>query len=156
MALWGLGLGVGLGAAYGTLVGAPIVIFGIFGPPLGAMCGAIAGLPLGLLEGLVLGAVSVLQHRRAAPSDFVWYRRTAQLACVVACILAVGSFWGIELWRVGGWASVRVAFTRDLLETFILVVGPLVIATGATWFAARRVAGTYAHELAGGSPLEES
>ena len=43
---------MGLGAAYGTLVGAPIVIFG---PPLGAMCGAIAGLPLGLLEGVVLG-----------------------------------------------------------------------------------------------------
>jgi hypothetical protein len=157
MALWGLGLGVGLGAAYGMLVGAPFPIYGIFGPPLGAMFGAIAGLPLGLLEGLVLGSLSVWQHRRAAPAgDFVCYRRTAQLACVVACILAVVSFWGIEFWRVGGWASVRVAFTRDLLEAFVLVVGPLVIATGATWFAARRVAGTYAHELAGGSPLEES
>jgi len=116
----------------------------------------MAGLPLGLLEGLVLGAVTVLQHRRAAPGNFVWYRRTAQLACVVACILAVVSFWGIEFWRVGGWASVRVAFTRDLLEAFILVVGPLVIATVATWFVARRVAGQYARETAARLPLEET
>jgi hypothetical protein len=156
MTLWGLGLGVGLGAAYGTLVGIPFVIFSIFGPPLGAMCGAIAGLPLGLLEGVVLGALTVLMHRGGAPGDSVRYRRAAQLACIVACILSVVSFWGITFWRERDSASVRVAFTRDLLEAFILVVGPLVIATVASWFAARRVAGTYAHELAGGSPLEES
>jgi hypothetical protein len=156
MALWALGLGLGLGAAYGTLIGIPSVIFVIFGPPLGAMYGAIAGLPLGLLEGVVLGALTVLTHRGGAPGDSLRYRRTAQLACVVACMLAVVSFWGIELWRVGGWASVRVAFTRDLLEAFILVVGPLVIATVATWFVARRVAGQYARETAARLPLEET
>ena len=148
MTLWGLGLG--LGAAYGTLVGIP------FGPPLGAMLGAMAGLPLGPLEGLVLGVVTVLRHRGVAPEDSLWYRRAAQLACVVACILAVVSFWGITLWRVGGWASVRVAFTRDLLEALILVAGPLILATGATWWAARRVAGQYARQIAAGPPLEES
>jgi len=156
MALWGLGLGVGLGAAYGTLVGIPLFPYGIFGPPLGAMCGAIAGLPLGLLEGVVLGALTVLTHRGGAPGDSLRYRRAAQLACVVACILAVVSFWGITFWRERDSASVRVAFTRDRLEALILVVGPLLVATGATWFAARRVAGQYAHEIAAGPPLEGS
>jgi hypothetical protein len=157
MALWGLGLGLGLGAAYGTLVGIPlyplISIFSLLGPPLGAWCGIIAGLPLGLLEGVVLGALTVLMHRGGAPGDFMWYRRTAQLACVVACILAVVSLWGIIFWRERDSASVRLAFTRDLLEALILVVGPLLVATGATWFAARRVAGQYVRESAGGAPL---
>lgn len=147
---------MGLGAAYGTLVGAPVPIYGIFGPPLGAMCGAIAGLLLGLLEGLLLGALTVLMHRRGAPGDSLRYRRAAQLVCVVACILAVVSFWGITFWMERDSASVRLAFTRDRIESLILVVGPLVIATGASWFAARRVAGTYAHELAGGALLEKS
>jgi hypothetical protein len=155
MTLWGLGLGVGLGAAYGTLVGIPFVIFVIFGPPLGAMYGAIAGLPLGLLEGVVLGVLTVLMHRRGAPDDSLRYRRTAQLACVVACILAVASFWGITFWRERDSASVRLAFTRDWLEALILVVGPLLVATGATWFAARRVAIRYARETSARAPLEK-
>jgi hypothetical protein len=156
MALWGLGLGLGLGAAYGTLVGIPFVIFGIFGPPLGAMYGAIAGLPLGLLEGVVLGALTVLMHRGGAPDDPLRYRRRAQLACVVVlCILAVVSSWGITFWRARESASVRLAFTRDWLEALILVVGPLLVATGATWFAARRVALRYARETSARSPLEE-
>jgi hypothetical protein len=156
MALWGLGLGVGLGAAYGTLVGIPFVPFGlVFGPVLGAMYGTMAGLPLGLLEGVVLGALTVLQHRGGALGNSLRYRRAAQLACVVACMLAVVSFWGITFWRERDSASVRVAFTRDLLEALILVVGPLVVATGATWFAARRVADTYARETIARSPRQE-
>jgi hypothetical protein len=119
------------------------------------MYGAMAGFPLGLLEGVVLGTVTVLRHRRGAPADFMWYRRSAQLACVVACILAVASFWGIVFWRERDSTSVRVAFTRDLLEALILVVGPLLVATGASWWAARRVAGRYARELGAGSTPEE-
>jgi hypothetical protein len=60
----------------------------------GAMFGAMAGLSLGLLEGLVLGAISMLRHRRGAPGDPSHYRRVAGLACVAACVLAVASFWG--------------------------------------------------------------
>ena len=159
MGLWGLGLGLGLGAAYGTLTGLPFVLLvGILGLPLGAMLGAMygamAGLPLGLLGGVVLGALTVLHHLRAAPGDSLRYQRTAQLACVVACILAVVAFWGITFWRdPDPAASVRIALTRDLLETFIFEAGPLLVATGATWFAARRVAGQYAREVAGGAPL---
>jgi hypothetical protein len=123
---------------------------------LGAWYGTIAGLPLGVLEGLVLGVVTVLVHRGGAPGDFMWYRRAAQLACVVACILAVASFWGVVFWRgPDPAASVRLAFTRDLLEDLIFVVGPLLVATGATWVAARRVAGQYGSETAAESPLEE-
>ena len=77
------------------------------------------------------------------------------MACVAACVLAVAAFWGVVFWRPGDSSSVRVAFTRDLLEALILVTGPLLLATGATWFAARRVAGQYASEAATGSTLEE-
>jgi len=63
---------------------------------------------------------------------------------------------GVTFWRDGdSAASVRVAFTRDLLEALILVAGPLLLATVATWLAARRVAGQYARETAAGAPLEE-
>ena len=149
MALWGLGLGLGLGAAYGTLVGIPfypLILF--FGPLLGAMYGTMAGLPLGLLAGVVLGAVTVLHHRGGAPRHSDRYRRAAQLACVASCVLAVALFWGVLFWRAGDPAAgVRVALTRDLPETLILVAGPLLIATGATWWAARRVAGQYMDEF---------
>ena len=147
MALWGLGLGLGLGAAYGTLVGIPFYPFTIFGPPLGAMYGSIAGLPLGLLEGVVLGAVTVLLHRGGAIHDPIRYRRAAELACVVACMLAVALFWVVAFWRIDGPASTLAVIIRDLLETFILVAGPLLIATGASWWAARRVAVRYMDEL---------
>jgi hypothetical protein len=155
MALWGLMLGLGLGAAYGTLAGLPFYPFGlVFGPLLGAMYGTIAGLPLGLLGGVVLGVVTVLMHRGGAPGDSLRYRRAAQLACVVACILAVALFWGVTFWRdPDPAAGVRLAFTRDLLETLIFEAGPLLVATGATWFAARRVAGQYARETAAEAPL---
>jgi len=122
----------------------------------GPIFGAIAGLGLGMLEGLVLGVVAVLVHRGGAPGDFMWYRRTAEVACVAACILAVALFWGVTFWRDDDpAASVRLAFSRALPEALILVAGPLLVATGATWFAARRVAGQYAREIAAGSPLEE-
>ena len=124
MALWGLGLGLGLGAAYGTLVGIPFFPFTIFGPPLGAMYGSIAGLPLGLLEGVVLGAVTVLRHRGGALRDPLRYRRAAELACVVACMLDVVLFWGILFWTIDGPVSTRVVIVRDLLETFVLVAVP--------------------------------
>jgi hypothetical protein len=98
------------------------------------------GLPLGLLEGLVLGVVTMLRHREGIPADSSWYQRAAQLACVAACVLAVTTFWGVVFWRGKGSASVYVVFTRDLLEAFILVVGPLLLATGASWWAGARVA----------------
>jgi hypothetical protein len=152
MALWGLGLGLGLGAAYGTLVGMPFYPFGlIFGPLLGAMYGTIAGFPLGLLEGMVLGAVTMLLHRRGAPDHSLRYRRAPELACVMACILAVTTFWGVVFWRDRDSTSVRLAFTRDLLEALVLVVVPLLIATGASWWAGARVAKRYVDEL--GDPV---
>jgi hypothetical protein len=155
MASWGLVLGLGLGAAYGTRAGLPFYPFGlVFGPLLGASYGTIVGLPLGLLGGVVLGAVTVLVHRGGTPDDSLRYRRTAQLACVVACMLAVALFWGITFWRgPDPVASVRLALTRDLPETLIFEVGPFLLATGATWFAARRIAGQYARETADGVPL---
>ena len=156
MALWGLDLGLGLGAAYGTLVGIPFGIFGIlFGPPLGAMCGAITGLPLGLLEGTVLGAVTVLRHRRDTPGDDQRYGRKAGLACAAVCIVALALF--LELMaRTGGTSFVGgPAFTRDLPEVLIVFVGPSLVATGASWWAARRVAVRYARETSARSPLEE-
>jgi hypothetical protein len=119
------------------------------------MYGAMAGLPLGPLERVVLGMVTVLRHRRGAPADPLRYRRAAQLACVAACVLAVAAFWGVLFWRPHDSTSVRVAFTRDLLEASIFVVGPLLLATTASWWAARRVAGQYAREIAAGSALEE-
>ena len=178
MTLVGLALGAGLGAAYGLVV-VPSVFFltgvlgsegfatntqlaggayflMIFSTPFGAVLGALAGLTLGILEGAVLGAVTVLRHREGASGDPLRYRRAAQLACVAACVLAVASFWAVLFWLYRDSASVRVAFTRDLTEALILVVGPLLLATTASWFAARRVAGQYAREIAAGLPLEES
>jgi hypothetical protein len=177
MTLVGLALGAGLGAAYGLVV-VPSVFFltgvlgsegfatntqlaggayylMIFSTPFGAVLGALAGLTLGILEGAVLGAVTVLRHREGASGDPLRYRRAAQLACVAACVLAVASFWGVLFWQYRDSASVRVAFTRDLTEALILVVGPLLVATGATWFAARRVAVRYARETSARAPLEE-
>ena len=142
MAFWGLGLGLGLGTAYGTLVGMPFYPFGlIFGPLLGAMCGTISGLPLGLLEGTVLGVLTLLQHRRGVLDNFLRYRRASELACVMVCILAVTTFLAD-----GNSFSVRKAFTnftRDPLESLVFVVVPLLVATGASWWAGRRVAGQY-------------
>src|SRR5919112_3392404 len=77
-----------LGTTYGFLVGG-LFPYGIGLMISGPIFGAIAGLGLGVLEGLVLGVVAVLVHRGGAPADFMWYRRKAELACVVACILAV-------------------------------------------------------------------
>ena len=171
MTLVGLALGAGLGAAYGLVV-VPSVFFltgvlgseglatnaqvaggayflMIFSTPCGALLGALAGLTLGMLEGAVLGAVTLLRHREGASGDPLRYSRAAQLACVA-------SFWGVLFWLYRDSASVRVAFTRDLTEALILVVGPLLLATTASWFAARRVAGQYAREIAAGLPLEES
>src|SRR5918997_3978024 len=72
-------------------------VVGMFAPPLAwigfaiifPIFGAIAGLGLGVLEGVVLWVVTVLVHRRGIPGDSVWYRRVAELVCVVACIFAV-------------------------------------------------------------------
>ena len=145
-----------LGTAYGLLVGGLTFPYGIGLMISGPIFGAIAGLGLGVLEGLVLGVVAVLVHRGGAPADFMWYRRKAELACVVACILAVALFWGVTFWRgPDPAASVRLAFTRDLPVALILVVGPLLVASGATWVAARKVVGQYAREVAAGAPLEE-
>ena len=132
---------MGLGAAYDLLVGAPFIPFviGIFGLPLGAMCGAIAGLPLGLLEGVVLGMVTVLRYRGGAHEDSLRYQRSAKLACTVACMLAVASFWGIVFWRADDSVSVQLACTRDLPETLIMIIGPSPVATGAAWWAGRKV-----------------
>ncbi len=141
-----------LGTAYNLLVGGLTFPYGIGLMTSGPIFGAIAGLGLGVLEGLVLGVVAVLVHCGGAPGDFMWYRRKAQLAC----ILAVASFWGVTFWRgPDPAASVRLAPTRDLPEALIVVAGPLLLATGATWVAARKVVGQYAREIAAGSTLEE-
>jgi hypothetical protein len=151
-ALWGPRLGLGLGAAYGTLIRIPFFPFGlIFGPLLGATCGAIVGSPLGLLEGMVLGAVTMLWYRRGEPENSLRYRRTSVLGCVIVCMLAVTAFWGVVFWRERDSTSVRLAFTRDLLEALILVVCPLLVATGASWWAGARVTKGYVDEL--GDPV---
>jgi hypothetical protein len=142
-----------LGTTYGFLVGGLMGLCGIGLMISGPIYGAIAGLSLGVIEGLVLGVLAVVVHRGGAPGDFMRYRWTAQMACAVACILAVATFWGVVFW--GDTAGVRLAFTRDLPLTLILVVGPLLVATGATWVAARKVVSRYAREVAAGSPLEE-
>ena len=134
-------------------------VAGAFAPPLAwiglaimfPIIGAVGGLGLGVLEGVVLWVVTVLVHRRGIPGDSVWYRRAAELACVVACILVVALFWGVTFWRgPAPAASVRLAFTKDLPEALILVVGPSLLATGASWWAARKVASQYARETAVG------
>src|SRR5918997_6235646 len=138
MTLWGLGLGLGLGTVYGTLVGMPFYPFGLlFGALMGAMFGTISGLPLGLLEGVVLGMLTLLQHRRGVLDNSLRYRRASELACVMVSILAVMTF------LVNGNSfSVRTAFTnltRDPLESLVFVVVPLLVATGASWWAGARV-----------------
>jgi hypothetical protein len=155
--LWGMAMRMVvllavLGEVYSWVVGA-------FAPPLAwiglaimfPIFGAIAGLGLGMLEGVVLWVVSVLVHHMGIAGDSVWYRRAAELTCVVACILAVALFWGVTFWRgPDPAASVRLAFTRDLPEALILVVGPLLLVAGASWWAARKVVSQYARETAAG------
>jgi len=145
-----------LGTTYGVVVGGLTFPYGIGLMMMFPIFGAIAGLGLGVLEGLVLGVVGVLVDRGGAPGELMWYRRAAELACVVACILTVVLFWAVMFWTgPDPAASVRLALTRDLPEALIVVVGPLLLASGATWVAARKVVGQYAREVAGGAPLEE-
>jgi hypothetical protein len=157
MALWGVGLGLGLGAAYGTLVG--IIFFTPFvwfGPPLGAMYSTIAGLPLGVLEGVVLGVVTVLRYRGDSPDVSLRYRRAAELACVVTCVLAVALFFGLSVWISGVSVTEVPSDWRedDLPFLLIVAVGPALVAVGAVWWTARRVAGQYMDEI--GEPVNRS
>ena len=94
--------------------------------------------------------VTVLVHHIGIPGDSVWYRRAAELVCVVACILAVVLFWAVIVWRAGDSASVRVALTRDQLEPLLLVAGPSLLAVGASWWVARKEASQYASETDAG------
>ena len=73
------------------------------------------------------------------------------MGCVMVCILAVTTFWGVVFWRDGDSTSVRLTFTRVLLEALILVVVPLLVATGASWWAGARVTNRYVDEL--GDPV---
>lgn len=146
---WGLGLGACMGAAYGLIVGAPFIPLGILiGPLLGALYGALAGLPLGIVEGAALCGVTLLLHRYGVTGNVDQYRRIAGRACAAACMLAVALFWGVIFWRADDpAASVRVALTRDLPEGLIIVAGPLLLATGAAWWAGRKVAAQYINEF---------
>ncbi len=141
-----------LGEVYSWVVGA-------FAPPFAwigfaimfPIFGAIAGLGLGVLEGVLLWVVTMLAHHMGISANSVWYRRAAELACVVAGILAVVLFWAVMFWRgPDPAASVRLALTRDRLEAVLLVVGPSHVAAGASWWAARNVASRYARETAAG------
>ena len=123
----------------------------LFGPLSGAMYGTIAGFSLRLVEGAVLGGVTTPWRRRGAPDNCLRYRRTSELGCVMVCILAVTTFWGVVFWRDGDSTSVRLTFTRVLLEALILVVVPLLVATGASWWAGARVTNRYVDEL--GDPV---
>jgi len=154
MAFWGLGLGLSLGAVYGTLVGMPFYPFGlIFGPLLGAMYATLAGLALGILESVILLVVTLLFRWRGTFKDIGRYRRTAGWACGAVCVLASASFFELTARRSGTSFVNRPAYdSDDALFLLILIVGPSLVAAGASWWAGRRVAEKYIgefHEPAG-------
>jgi hypothetical protein len=146
MAFWGLGLG--LGTVYGTLVGIPFYPFGvIFGPLLGAMYGALAGLALGVLESVILLAVTLLFRWRGTSKGLGRYRRTAGWACGAVCVLASASFFELTARRSGtSFVSGPAYDSDDVVFLLILIVGPSLVAAGASWWAGRRVAEKYIDE----------
>jgi hypothetical protein len=146
MAFWGLGLG--LGTVYGTLVGIPFYPFGvIFGPLLGAMYGALAGLALGVLESVILLAVTLLFRWRGTSKGIGRYRRTAGWACGAVCVLASASFFELTARRSGtSFVSGPAYDSDDVVFLSILIVGPSLVAAGASWWAGRRVAEKYIDE----------
>ena len=154
--LWGMAMRMVvflavLGEVYSWVVGA-------FAPPLTwigfaisfPIFGAIGRLGLGVLEGVVLWVVTVLHHRRGIPADSVWYRRVAELVCVVVCIVALALFFEITA-RMSGTSIIGGPYDSDYVQgVLLLVVGPSLLAAGTSWWAARRVAGQYASQTVAG------
>lgn len=99
----------------------------------------------------------MLHHRGGAPVDHQRYRRKAGLACAAVCVVALALFFELTA-RMSGTSFVGGPAYDSGDEAFvsmIIVAGPSLLATGALWWAARKVAGQYARETAAGSPLEE-
>ncbi len=156
MTLWGLELGLGLGAVHGSLVGAFAFPYGIGFVIIGLIFGPALGLCLGPLEGVVLWGVTMLHYRGGTPRDSDRYRRAAGMACAAVCIVALALIFELTA-RMSGTSFVSGPAYDDEDVTFLLlvVVAPSLSAAWAAWWAARRVAGQYAREIAAGSPLEE-
>jgi hypothetical protein len=150
MTLWGLGLGSGLGTTYGLLVGGLTFPYGIGLMLVGPLFGAVGR--------LVLGAVTVLWHRGGAAGDPLRYRRAAELACAAVCIVALALFFELTA-RMSGTSFVAgpAYDSEDVVSVLIVVVAPSFLATGASWWAGRRVAGKYTSgfgEPANNSPAQ--
>ncbi len=133
-------------------------VLGAFAPPLAwigfaiifPIFGATGGLGLGVLESVVLWVVTVLHHRRGIPGDSVWYRRIAELVCVVVSLVALALFFEITA-RMSGTSIIGGPYDSDYVqEVLVLVAGPSLLAAGASWWAARKVASQYARETAAG------
>ncbi|MDQ3251028.1 MAG: hypothetical protein M3P86_01825 [Actinomycetota bacterium] len=155
--LLGLGLGAGLGAAYGLAMGTIfylLVPLGILiGPLLGALYGGLAGLLLGIVEGATLWGVALLLRRYGVPGNR--YRRIAGGACAAACLTALALFFEITARKSGtSFVSQPSAYLEDMGSMLIMIVGPSLVATGAAWWAGRRVAEQYTREF--GEPVSRS
>jgi hypothetical protein len=149
MTLWGLELGLGLGVVHGSLAGA-FAPFGIGLVIMGLIVGPALGLCLGPLEGVVLWGVTMLHHRGGTPRDSDRYRRAAGLACATVCIVALALIFELTL-RMSGtsFLSGPAAYDdEDVKILLLVVVAPSLSAAWAAWWAARRVAGQYAREIA--------
>jgi hypothetical protein len=141
-----------LGEVFSWIVGAFAIPYAWIGfAIIFPIFGAIAGLGQGVLEGVVLWVVTVLVHRRGIPGDSVWYRRIAELVCVVVSLVALALFFEITA-RMSGTSFIGgpAYDSDDVEEGLLLVAGPSLLAAGASWWAARKVASQYARETAAG------
>ncbi len=145
-----------VGAVYGFVVGGLTFPYGIgfmFGGPL---FGTASGLCVGPLEGLVLWGVTMLHNRGGTPGDPDRYRRAAGLACAAVCIVTLALIFELTARKSG--TSIVSGPAYDGADVAFLLVGILAPSLSAAWavrWAARRVAGQYAREVAAGSTREE-
>ena len=140
-----------LGEVYSWVVGAFAFPYGIALMVIGPIYGAIAGLGLGVLEGVLLWVVTMLVHHMGIPADSVWYRRVAELVCVVVSLVALALFFEITA-RMSGTSFIGgpAYDSDDVVAGVLLVAGPSLLAAGASWWAARKVVSQYARETAAG------
>ncbi len=151
MTLWGLGLGSGLGTTYGLLVGGLTFPYGVGFLLVGPLFGVVGGLVLGVLCGAVL-LILTLAYR---PWDASRYRTVAGLVCAAACLTALALFFEITARKSGtSFVSQPSAYLEDMGSMLIMIVGPSLVATGAAWWAGRRVAEQYTREF--GEPVSRS
>lgn len=145
MTLWGLGLGSGLGTTHGLLLGGLTLPFGIGFLVVWPLFGTVGGRVLGVLCGTVLW-IFTLAYR---PRDASRYRAAAGPVCAAATALAVVSCWEISMRPSSGTASLasHLMWEEYLAETVILVTVPALVATGAAWWAGRRVAEQYTRKF---------